>query len=95
MKAWLTNKHAGCFDLFESVGANRFSLTWRTMDEQIARVRKHWSSAYIRRQLPRLLAEAERNQLNLFIRPYATATSLIQLDDLTPERGGSCNRFPS
>jgi hypothetical protein len=74
--------------LFESVGADRFSLTWRTMDEQIARVRKHWRTDYIRRQLPGLLAEAERDRLNLFIRPYATRTSLLQLDDLTPERAG-------
>lgn len=39
-------------DLFESVDATRFSLTRRTMDEEIARIRKHWSTPYIRRQLP-------------------------------------------
>jgi hypothetical protein len=73
-------------DLFESTGADRFVLTWRTMDEQVARVRKHWQTRYIQRQLPELLAEAGRDQLNLFVRPYSLRTSFIQLDDLTPER---------
>jgi RepB DNA-primase from phage plasmid len=73
-------------EVFGSVGAERFTLTWRTMDEQIARVRKHWSTPYIRRQLPGLLGEAARDRLNLFTRPYAARTSLIQLDDLTPDQ---------
>lgn len=75
-------------DLFQSVSAEHFVLTWRTMDEQTACVRKHWSVPYIKRTLPGLLAEAERDRLNLFIRPYATSISLIQLDDLPPERAG-------
>lgn len=73
-------------DLFESVGATRFTLTWSTMDGQITRVRKHWSTNYIRRELPNLLAEAERNQQSLFVRPQSDRSSLIQLDDLPPER---------
>jgi hypothetical protein len=72
--------------LFQSVGASRFVLTWRGMDGQTVRVRKHWTPPTIDRQLPALLAEAERDRLNLFLRPYAASASLIQLDDLTPER---------
>jgi hypothetical protein len=73
--------------LFQSVGAERFVLTWRTMeDERIARVRKHWSTSYIHRMLPYLLTEAERDRLNLFIRPHSARTSLIQLDDLSQAR---------
>jgi hypothetical protein len=72
-------------DLFQSAGADRFVLTWRTMDEQVTRLRKHWQTRYIQRQLPDLLAEAERDRLNLFVRPYSSGTSFIQLDDLTPE----------
>jgi hypothetical protein len=71
-------------ELFQSVGAERFVLTWRNMDEQIVRVRKHWSTPYIQRMLPDLLTEAERGQLNLFIRAHSAHTSLVQLDDLSP-----------
>lgn len=73
-------------ELFQSVGAARFLLTWRGMGEQIARVRKHCSLFLIHRLLPELLAEAERDRLNLFVRPYSTRASLIQLDDLSETR---------
>jgi hypothetical protein len=72
-------------DAFTSVGANRFVVTWRTLQDEEIQVRKHWSVGYIRRNLPALLAEAERRQLNLIIRPGSPRGFLLQLDDLSPE----------
>jgi hypothetical protein len=72
-------------DAFVSVGADRFVLTWRTLQDEETQVRKHWSAGYIRRNLPALLAEAERTQLNLIIRPSSPRGFFLQLDDLSPE----------
>jgi hypothetical protein len=72
-------------DAFTSVGADRFVLTWRTLQDEDIQVRKHWSAGYIRRNLPQLLAEAERRQLNLIIRPSSPKGFFLQLDDLSPE----------
>jgi hypothetical protein len=72
-------------DAFVSVGADRFVLTWRTLQDEEIQVRKHWSATYIRRNLSHLLAEAERKQLNLIIRPTSPKGFFLQLDDLSPE----------
>jgi hypothetical protein len=72
-------------DAFTSVGADRFVLTWRTLHDEEIQVRKHWSAGYIRRNLHLLLAEAERKQLNLIIRPTSPRGFFLQLDDLRPE----------
>ena len=72
-------------DAFTSVGADGFVLTWRTLQDEDIQVRKHWSAGYIRRSLPQLLAEAERGQLNLIIRPSAPRGFFLQLDDLSPD----------
>ena len=72
-------------DSFASVGADRFVLTWRTLQDEDIPVRKHWSAGYIRRNLPQLLAEAERRQLSVIIRPSSPRGFFLQLDDLNPE----------
>ena len=73
-------------ELFTSIGAERFTLTWRNIAGNVVRLRKFWTPRYTHRMLPELLAEAGRDHYNLFIRPYCRSTSLIQLDDLTDER---------
>jgi len=73
-------------EVFTSVGAERFTLTWRNMKGEVVRLRKFWTLRYIHQMLPELLSEAGRDHHNLFIRPYYRGTSLIQLDDLTDER---------
>jgi hypothetical protein len=72
-------------DSFTSVGTDRFILTWRTLQDEEIQVRKHWSAGYIRRNMPQLLAEAERRQLNLIIRPASPRGFFLQLDDLRSE----------
>jgi hypothetical protein len=72
-------------DSFTSVGTDRFILTWRTLQDEEIQVRKHWSAGYIRRSMPQLLAEAERRQLNLIIRPASPRGFFLQLDDLRSE----------
>jgi hypothetical protein len=72
-------------DAFVSVGADRFVLTWRTLQDEDIQVRKYWSAGYIRRNLPQLLAEAERRQLNLIVRPSSRRGFFLQLDDLRPQ----------
>jgi hypothetical protein len=62
-------------------------------DERADRPRpQHWSVPYIHRMLPELLTEAERDRLNLSVRPYSSA-SLIQLDDLPPEHAAELEAF--
>jgi hypothetical protein len=72
-------------DSFCSVGADLFVLTWRTLQDEEIQVRKHWSAGYIRRNLRHLLADAERRQLNLIIRPTSPKGFFLQLDDLSPD----------
>ena len=83
------NTHAqaaqAMLDAFMSVGADRFVLTWRTLQDEEIAVRKHWSAGYIGCNLPRLLSTAEARQLNLIIRPVSPRGFFLQLDDLSPE----------
>jgi len=72
-------------DAFLSVGSDSFVLTWRTLQDVEIDARKYWSAGYIRRNLPAVLTEAERRQLNLIIRPSSPRGFFLQLDDLSPE----------
>jgi hypothetical protein len=81
----LPNAAETMLDAFLSVGANHFVLTWRTLDDEFHDVRKHWSAGYIRRNVRHLLAEAERQQLNLIIRPTSPKGFFLQLDDISPQ----------
>jgi len=83
------NGHAearALLDLYASVGATSFDVTWTNAHAEKQRFRRGMSLAALTRTLPRLLDEATRRQHNLIVRPNGTDRTFIQLDDLTADR---------
>ncbi len=69
-------------DALASVGADAFDVTWTNLQGQKVSFRRGLLRADLRRWLPRMLAWAASQQLNLIVRPNSRDTVLVQLDDL-------------
>ena len=72
-------------DLFASVGAVAFDVTYTDLAGALVSYRRGIRSDALRRWLPGMVAWAAAQRLNLIIRPVATGAILIQLDDLNGE----------
>jgi hypothetical protein len=82
-------KALAMLDAFASVGVTVFDLTLTNVKEdkngrqEVRGYEKNQSLAELRRSMPRLIAEATRQQNNNIIRPHNPAgVTVIQLDDL-------------
>jgi hypothetical protein len=73
-------------DVFVSVGAARFDVTWTNAAGDKERFRRNVSPAELTRTLPEILGDAIRRQRNLIVRPYGPSVSFIQLDDLKADK---------
>jgi hypothetical protein len=73
-------------DVFVSVGAARFDVTWTNAAGDKERFRRNVSPAELTRTLPELLGDAIRRQRNLIVRPHGPGVSFIQLDDLKADQ---------
>jgi hypothetical protein len=69
-------------DLFTSVGAQSFDLTRTNLKEEHAGNRHNILASQLIRRLPAILAEANRNQHSVIVRPRSGKVAFIQLDDL-------------
>jgi hypothetical protein len=69
-------------DIFGSVGATGFDVTWTNLQDQPRRSRKGIDFAELRHAIPRMLDAAIAEQLNLIVRPLSSKAWFIQLDDL-------------
>lgn len=84
-----TAKALAMLDAFASVGVSVFDLTLTNIKEdkrgrqEVRGYEKNQSLAEIRRSMPRLMANAARQQNNIIIRPHnPPGVAVIQLDDL-------------
>ena len=73
-------------DIFASVGATGFNVTWTNLQDQPRRSHKGITVAQITRAMPRMLDAAIADTLNLIVRPYGRDVWFIQLDDLKAEQ---------
>ena len=73
-------------DIFASVGAAGFNVTWTNLQDQPRRSHKGITLAQITRAMPRMLDAAITDTLNLIVRPYGRDVWFIQLDDLKAEQ---------
>jgi len=71
-------------EIFSSAGATRFDVTWTDSAGDKQRFRRNVPLAALSRSLPAILAEAERQQHNVIVRPDGPGVTFIQLDDLKP-----------
>ena len=71
-------------DIFASVGATRFDVTWTTLAGDKEWFRRSVSLADLTRTLPAMLDSAPGKQRNVIVRPHGPSVTFIQLDDLTP-----------
>lgn len=70
-------------DLFASVGAEAFDLTFKKLDESLKpRYRNGQGAASFRNSLPHLVPSSFANQYSLIARPRSRENTLVQLDDL-------------
>jgi hypothetical protein len=70
-------------DVFASVGAMHFDVTFLGIDREKRGFRKEQSVLQLKNSLPKLLPGLTERQNNLIIRPHAKeGVALIQLDDL-------------
>jgi RepB DNA-primase from phage plasmid len=69
-------------DVFTSVGARKFDVTFLNIDGEKRGFRKAQSAAQIRNSLPRLLPGLTERQNSIVIRPHGDGVTLVQLDDL-------------
>jgi hypothetical protein len=83
-----TGQRAGqqMLDLFASVGATRFDVTWTTKAGDKEWFRRSVSLAELRRTLPTMLDHAPGKQRNIIVRPHGDGVTFIQLDDLKADR---------
>ncbi|MGH7970301.1 MAG: DNA-primase RepB domain-containing protein [Limisphaerales bacterium] len=83
-----TVKAVAMLSAFASVGAKAFNMTLTDINgEKVAGgYRPNTPFEHLRRTIGRLLQDAERNRLNVIIRPRSSTTTLIQLDDLDSAR---------
>jgi hypothetical protein len=72
-------------DAFTSVGAGHFDFAWTTRQGEKANFRRHVPAESFRHFLPQLLANAEKSERNLIVRPVSRRAVFIQLDDLSRE----------
>ena len=72
-------------ELFESVGADCYDLTFTGLKQERRGFRRAQTAAQVRRSLPYLVPSASMHHYNLIVRPRAMTTTLIQLDDLSSE----------
>lgn len=73
-------------DLFASVGAKTFDVTWTTCAGAKDGFRRGMSFAELRRKLPVMLETAVASQRNIIVRPHGRGVTFIQLDDLKAEQ---------
>jgi hypothetical protein len=79
------NGHAAAramLDIFASVGAARFDLTWTNRAGDKEYFRRGMSLAALRSAMPEMLDGAAANQRNVIVRPDGDGVTFIQLDDL-------------
>jgi hypothetical protein len=69
-------------DLFASVGATHFDLTWTTSAGDKEMFRRNVGLADLKSQLPAMLNHAPARQRNIIVRPHGATVTFIQLDDL-------------
>ena len=69
-------------DVFASVGATRFDVTWTTIAGDKEWFRRGVSFAELTRALPAMLDSAPARQRNVIVRPHGPAVTFIQLNDL-------------
>ena len=73
-------------DSFARVSATRFDLTLTNGNGEKVRFRSKVLRDDLRRTLPGLLDEANRQQQNIIVRPHSSATAFVQLDDLNGDK---------
>jgi RepB DNA-primase from phage plasmid len=70
-------------DLFASLDAHTFDLTWTDIDGCKQGFRPAQTGEALRRWMPSLLRTAIRSRQNLIVRPKQAPAALVQLDDLS------------
>ena len=73
-------------DLFASVGATHFDITWTTCAGDKELFRRNVAAAELKKQLPAMLDFAPSKQRNIIVRPHGASVTFIQLDDLKADR---------
>jgi hypothetical protein len=73
-------------DVFVSVGADRFDVTWTNAAGDQERFRRNLSPVELTRTLHEILGDAIRRQRNLIVRPRGPGVTFIQLDDLKADQ---------
>jgi hypothetical protein len=73
-------------DIFASVGAARFDVTWTTAAGNKEWFRRSMSLAGLSQVMPAMLASAPAKQRNIIVRPHGPGVTFIQLDDLKSDR---------
>ena len=69
-------------DAFASVGADRFDVTWRTMESEERTFRGGVALDLLRQSMPRVLDQATERHRNVIVRPHGPPV-FLQLDDLS------------
>jgi hypothetical protein len=72
-------------EVFATVGATRFEVTWTNIDEDKVRFQRA-SSAELIRTISGILDAAAVAKLNVIVRPEGWGVRFIQLDDLTADK---------
>jgi hypothetical protein len=72
-------------DLFASVGANRFDVTFLDIEGEKRGFRKDQSIRQLKGSLPLIFPGLQERQNSLVVRPHSDKATLIQLDDLNGE----------
>jgi hypothetical protein len=69
-------------EVFASVGAVRFDVTWTNAAGDGQRFRRAVPHADLARRMPGILDDATRQQRNVIVRPDGPSAMFVQLDDL-------------
>jgi hypothetical protein len=84
------NGHAAAramLDLFASVGATRFDVTWTSAAGEEQNFRRNCMTAYLARILSAVLDDAAKKQRNVIVRPRGgSGVTFVQLDDLDADK---------
>ncbi|MGE0281372.1 MAG: DNA-primase RepB domain-containing protein [Rhizobiaceae bacterium] len=74
-------------DVFASVGATRYDVTWTNADGEERAFRRNCMTADLVRTMPAMLDDAARRHLNVIVRPRSkSGITFVQLDDLKPDK---------
>jgi hypothetical protein len=73
-------------ELFASVGATHFDVTWTTCAGAKEMFRRNVTLAELQNQLPAMLDHAPVKQRNIIVRPHGATVTFIQLDDLKSDK---------